>query len=457
MASSSGQRRRHHAVRAASVVAGLLVIAGTVPATALEGGSREPDRETRVSVQQSAYWTTPAPRTLPETLRQEFPPGVACILNPELCGEEGRTLTEPVEDTLTEVQQEAEPEPVQPVPDGTLPVGVLFGEPRYVSGLKFETPQIPEGQQPSLVELVLDVEVEPTGVNSPAFQKAVGAAIDQVAAMQAGADPSPEPFLDVLANTAQGETEPASELDPPALMVCGAVEPWDEGDNQDADAMPGTEHCFLGGDGRPLDDGEAWAFDITAAVIAWLDDDLEFGRDNHGVLIMPAPVEALAYGDPDYTTNFLGAFTEADDVAIRFATTETVGDAENEVGGDPAIDGSEATEPVGDTAVGADGGTSVDPDTAEPVEPADEQDATSEPPDVVEAPTQQQPEVPSEGVAQPDAEPQAPWYVWLLLPLAAGGAWWYSRVHDMAVPAGLGESEETGAMTRLVQWRHDGG
>jgi hypothetical protein len=449
--------RRREAALVGLVAAWLLVVAAPATVRAVEVEAPEPDQETTVEVQQTGYWTTPAPRTAPKTLREEFPPGVTCLVIPQLCGEEAQTVTDPVQVGVVGAQEDAEPEPVQPVPDGSLPVGVLFGEQRYASALEFDAPEIPEGEEPTIVELVLEVETEPTGVESPVFQAAVDAAVGQVAEAQGGDDPSPDPFLEVLGEVAEGETEPASELDPPEIIVCGIVEPWEGGENQDAEEIPSTDHCIFGGSGEPVDaEGEAWAFDITAAVSGWLEDDPEFGLENHGVLILPGPTTPLAYGDPDYTTNFLGAFAEPQEAEIRFATTEAFdGGFADETAIEGGVDDESADEGV------AEGGfdPAPQPDTAQPLDTSEERSA--EAPDVADESERQpdqsdQPEQPEaapsdQQATETGAEPEMPWYVWLLLPVAVGGAWWYSRLHDVAVPEELGAGESGGAMSRLVQ------
>lgn len=464
MPTSSPRPRRREAAVLALVAAWLLVVAapGTVGAAEVE--TPEPDQETTVEVRQTGYWTTPAPRTAPKTLREEFPPGVVCIVVPQFCGEDGQTVTDPVEEGYLGAQEEAEPEPVQPVPEGALPVGVMFGEQRYASALEFEAPAIPEGEEPTIAQLVLEVEAEPTGVESPVFQEAVNAAIGQIAKAQGGEDPGPEPFLDVLGRTAEGETEPASELDPPEIVVCGIVEPWEEGENQDAEELPATDHCIFGGSGEPLDDeGETWAFDITAALSGWMEDDPEFGLENHGVLILPGPTTPLAYGDPDYTTNFLGAFAAPEEAEIRFATMEALGgDVDDDLAAEGGVDDDGFDDGFDDGGVAEqefdDGVDQAAPDTAEPLERS--ADAPAETPDVAEEPEPasepEQPEAsaaPGEQTTDATGEPEMPWYVWLLLPVGVGGAWWYSRLHDVAVPEELGGGggESGGAMSRLVR------
>jgi hypothetical protein len=250
-----------------------------------------PDTQTEEArISQEAWFTSPLTDALPPFFTQEVPPGVVCILAPELCGPDIQAVLEPIEQILGDL--EIPVLPVQSVLPGTLPVGLMGGHQRYASFVEFELPDLPEGEAFEHFELILHEEGVSYALESPAFREAVSALVDQVAD-----EPSLERFVRYISEVAEGEHE-LLESQPTGIEACPALESWEAGDNQEANTEADVD-CVRGTTATREPDG-TWRLDLTFAVQSWVNGD----EPNHGLSLRPLPAITLDYGDPDISTNF---------------------------------------------------------------------------------------------------------------------------------------------------------
>lgn len=409
----------------------LLLLLVAVPASA-----QEDSQQAEVTAQ--GYYTAPTKEALPPILVEEFPPGVVCILQPEFCSPDAQALTDPIEGVITGAEIPAGP--VQPVPPGSLPVGLLGGHRRYASVLDFALPPAPENPFVERFDLILSEEGS-FAVESPAFLALVRAFISQVD------EQGPEPFQKFFEAVASGDAA-LVETEPTGIEACPIVEPWEPGENQDAANLPAYD-CAFGANGERQEDG-TWRFPLAFAMQAWLDGLIPF----HGLYLGPVGPENLEYGDPDFSSNFaiyLSGQEAAAEAAPRyeFVATEGLDDSFGPVGGPvstpsgPSGGGGFG----GGTSVGGgsgftpapsngfdDGGTDLAgaPDVAEPVPgPADSPRAA--------------------GPDRPAGEPVSatlPLQMWLLLPLGLSFAALFARaVSAEPIPVA---ATRAGALTKLA-------
>lgn len=426
-----------------------------------------------LEVAESALYAHPPTDALPPILVDSVPPQAVCVVQPSLCPEELRPVTDVLIDGVDTVQQEAPVAPVQPVAEGTVSVGYFGGSKRYESALRLELPEIPEDEE-ILSFRVSFPQAQPTyDLSSPMVRDVVQSAFVAVG------DSDPAVVAERLPEILQ-DSEPV-EIDTDAIGIeaCPLTEPFEpggapeaqhrddlprvEGEGESDGTAPAAVDCQLGGSGSYDAEEERWVFDLAFAAEAWTSGELE----NHGILLSPGGVPNLAYGDPDLTTNAqigLGL----DDVTVAMETAEppppvegldgetaSLGDADTDAdtaGGDdlgleqgtpPAASGSDLS--GGDT--GADAAPS--PDVADGPAPSGSESPAPEP----------QTAAPGElGAAQPAGqETGTPWWVWLLVPVFAGGAYLVGNVMTAAPLSAVAGTSRGGALSRLLERSGDGG
>ncbi|MFP5255775.1 MAG: hypothetical protein ACLGI8_08005 [Acidimicrobiia bacterium] len=302
-------------VAAATGLAGLQASANTV--------------EEPATVARQAYFTYPVTDVTPPVLTNGFPPGTVCLVAglvgaAQLCGEEvqevggGLGLSDGIP-----IPVSPDGEIAQPVAPGTTPVGMLGGQPRYVSLLQLALPTLPEGQGFDSFELVVRQDGLNYAAESPAVRAVVLAALSQVSSQ----DPA-RLAEEVGQALTSGEltTETVTGIE-----ACPATETWTGGDAQGA-AADGTRvpdsDCVLGTTGVYDPEAGTWTFDLTFAAQAWTEG--APGRDgplpNEGIVLRPVGAPNLAYGDPDFSTNWTVSFGdgeagEATRPVIRYTTS----------------------------------------------------------------------------------------------------------------------------------------
>jgi hypothetical protein len=433
-----------------------------------EGGAPGGDlEEDDLDVSESALYAHPYTEALPPTLTDSVPPQVVCVVQPDLCPEELRPATEAIGGGIEAAQDEAPVSPVQPVPEGAVAVGYFGGFDRYESAVKFELPDLPDGDEVVAFNVSFAQEQPTYDLNSPAFRDVVQAAMVAIGDQDPG----------VIAERLPGilaEGEPV-EFDSDAIRMeaCPLTEPFEpEGapQAQHADEMPREEapdgeevgepavDCMFGGTGTFNEDTERWEFDLAFAADAWASGEL----DNNGVLISPIGVGNLAYGDPDLTTN-AQLTLDIEDVTVAYDTAEPPPPVEEldapEALGEPEQSEDMALEDDGGSFddAPADDGAGFDDGAADAPEVADDaaggEDMDGEPVDDPEVAGE--PEL--EQAAPASAEPGPAWFVWLLVPTFAGGAYLVGNAMTASPLAAVAGSERPGAMSRLIASRGGGG
>lgn len=413
-----------------------------------------------IEVTETAVYAHPVTDALPPTLTESVPPQAVCIVAPDLCPEELRPVTDGIGGAIGTGQDEAPSTPLAPVDEDSIAVSYFAGHEHYESALKFELPEVPEDHEVTSFKLYLPV-TQPTGdFSSPAFRDIVTSIFLTIS------DQDPAAFVERFVEAVQSEPVQADNdfLRMEACALTKPFEPSDQPQTQDAEEdMPRDEprqegetgpravDCLLGGTGVRDEEGEHWVFDLTFAVDAWASGESE----NHGLLIRPAGVPNLAFGDPDSTT-----FAQiALDVGGASAETETAeppppldglgeaGTQESGGGPDQATSGGDFEEaPAPGGAPSSDGQDLESPQVADEPEMGDEP-ARSEPVDEPVAADSGTQQATPAGSAAP-----SPW-TWLLVPVFAGGAWLVTRALTAPVAAAAAGGGNAGAMSRLIESR----
>lgn len=465
----AGTKRRLGAVLMGASLAGALVLAG--PAMAQE----EPE-EVEVEATRHALLAHPINDALPDTLVQQFPPQVLCLVYPPselreafgdnepLCGEVTNEEREQVrENVLEPVDTNQQTSPLQPAQPETLVMEFLAGSPRYSSAVTFDLPTIPDGEEWDEFTLTIPQTDLTYSIDSPMFQQAVFATV----ATAGTQDPSV--FQEQMANALEEEPARQPQL---GIEACPLLAPVPEdaappqsasidtlrdSEGQDADDEDGNQNdvrqlqveCLVGANGKFDEDAGTWTFDLTSAARSWAGTgftDLEM----HGIYLRPTGAPNLAFGDPDTSTN--GRIT----LDVSAAMTATVASSEppdlgSFEGFDSGGDGGGGFEPADDQGGGSTGGfeTSVSSPATSSSDTGslDSQGGQTAPPaEVAPDDSAEEPAVALE--PEPAGAPSTGWRVWLLLPLFALGAWLMIRslTEDVAASGAAG-----GAMTRLVR------
>lgn len=411
-----------------------------------------------VEVTETAVYTHPLTDSLPPTLTDSVPPQAVCVVEPSLCPEELSPVTGGLEDAIATIQDEAPVSPVQPVAPETLAVGYVGGHDRYESAMRFELPDVPEGEEVTSFQLYLPV-AEPTyDMSSPAFRDVVTSIFLTIS------DQDPVAFGERLAEALQNDPIDADNdfLRMEACALTQPFEPSEAPETQHRDDMPRDEpfeegglgepavDCMLGGTGTLDEEGEHWVFDLTFAVDAWTSGEI----DNHGVLISPAGVPNLAFGDPD-TTTWAQMGLDHTQATAEVASEEPPPPLEA-LDDEPMLEDEPAQQPADTPDTGGELGPA--PDASGPDAGAD-QPEVAEDPGMSDEPAASEPVQEGPAVASPETQQAtpassanpSPW-TWLLVPVFAGGAWLVTRSLTAPVTAAAAGGSG-GAMSRLIASR----
>jgi hypothetical protein len=413
------------------VLATLSVLAFAAPSRAQAGDeTTEPAK-----VEKEAYYTAPANGAVPATLTKELPPGIVCIVIPQVCGTTLAPVTGPLGSVVAPVTATPTPDYTGPqsVEPNTLPVSLLGGKSRYTSYLKFALPSIPSGSLLDRFDLVLTEAQVSYALESPAFRAAV------LAGLEAYETKSPEAFVTYLGSVAN-QTNPLATTKITGIELCAVTAAFPAGPSQDASTQPARD-CIFGANGVRDEASKTWTFDISLLAQAWLDG----STPNVGVYLGPLGADNLAFGDPDTSTNWqvsLGGQKSATPPQVRYAYSEGFGedepledlsssvDLDSDLGGDgfvPSVDTFSGSSFDPSVSTGASlGGGRVPAATATP---------TATVPGRVRA------------TLAGESRPTTPWWLWLLLPLGLGGSYAFGRSVDQEPPAARAGR---GALTRLM-------
>jgi hypothetical protein len=423
----------------AGLVLVLVSLVGLVAPVFAQSASSGDKTEEPAKVDREAYFTAPADGAVPATLTNEVPPGIVCILIPQVCGAQTAPVTGTLGPVLAPVRQAdlpdyQSPQPVQP---GTLPVGMLGGKPRFTSYVKFALPAIPKGSLVDRFDLVLSETAVSYALESPAFRQAI------LTGLVTYQTESPDAFVDYIGSVAT-QTTPLATIAPTGIELCAVSGPWAAGPSQEAAKQPAKD-CIFGANGVHDATAKTWTFDLSFLAQAWLDGDTV----NEGVFLGPIGADNLAFGDPDTSTNWqisLGGAGSTTPPKLVYAFSEGFGDndAVDDFGGELTLDDADlgggeivasfdtfggALDPSSDTSTfSAGGATTGVPKGA--VASADET-ATG----------------PIRARLAGESRPRSPWWLWLLLPLGLGLSYAYGRSLEEAPPIGRAGG---GALTRLM-------
>lgn len=422
-------------------LAGGTVLASLSPAAAQEAPEGAPEDAQEVTVEATAHYTYPVGDALPPTATSEFPPGVVCIVAPEFCPEELAPVSDAVAGGIGAVKDNEPTPPADPMAPGDLPVGIVGGTKHYESALKFEVPNVPEGDEVAEFLLVL-TENQPTyHSSSPAFRQAV------LAALTCARECDEEQFNKIM-------EQEGVENAVIGVEACPFTEPFEEGGSQEPPEDQPID-CIYGANAERLEGG-IWIVDLTFTVQAWQDGSLE----NHGILLRPTGAPNLAYGDPDATTNAQVTFSPEVMAASETApapepppafddSASASGDAGVSSGGSS---GSGGTSSGGGFSSSPSGGVSGDPFSPPASQPADEAPlvADSGGAPVDDGGAASSPETaPVAGVLDESDTAGSAWWMWLLVPVFAAGTWMTAQ--SLTAEATVaGTRERAGAMSRLI-------
>jgi hypothetical protein len=409
------------------LLVGLLTFLATLgPMTAVR--SQEGGTPTPVTANREAYFTNSITNGLPPVLVRQVPPGVSCLVIPQLCGPEVDALKTALGLNeglpLPDVPDFQAPQPVEP---GTLPVGMIGGATRYTSLLRFDIPQLPADEQFDTFEIVL-TEAELTfSIESPAFRGAI------LTALQQYPEQNPDAIQAYFESLVAQEMALAS-FAPTGIEVCIVRGPWVAGPSQDPTTRPAVD-CVLGAIGERDEEAGTWSFDIAAIANEWASG----AAPNEGIYLGPLGAQNVAYGDPDPSTNFQISLATApgDDGPKAIVAT---GDKPEEITDLPIDSGTGdggAAGPLGN--VSAFGAALDNPGSLTSGVDTGDGGASAEPVTSTRR--------------QATGEARTPWWLWLLVPLGAAGSYALAQSLD-ASPAVA--TRRPGAMTRLVEARRAG-
>ena len=183
-------------LRRRGIVVGLALALGSFTAIAspVVSGAQTADVKTETPpVEKEGYYTAEADGAVPATITNEFPPGVMCIVVPQVCSQQAQTVTGLVDVPNPSIPDYQAQQPVQP---NTLPVGMLGGKSRYTSYLKFPMPAIPKGSFIEKFDLVMTQSDVSYALESPAFRQAV------LTALVTYQNRTPQAFTDYIGSVA---------------------------------------------------------------------------------------------------------------------------------------------------------------------------------------------------------------------------------------------------------------
>ncbi len=273
-------------------------------------------------VSREAYFTYPITQTTPPVLRNGFPPATACLVAglvgvPQLCGNEVQQagallgLSDGLPIPITPDSDLAQPIVVP----GTTPVGMFGGQPRYVSLAALNLPALPSGQRYGKFELVLHQDGTNFSIESPALRNFVLQAVGQIS------EQDPAKIADAISQALTGDIPLAAETIT-GIEACPVIQPWNAGPGQsaslDGSRLPDVD-CLTGTTGAFNAEAETWTFDLTFAAQAWTEGVDGKVLANQGILMRPLGAPNFAYGDPDFSTNWVVSLADstAADVSLR--------------------------------------------------------------------------------------------------------------------------------------------
>ena len=283
-------------------------------------------------VSREAYFTYPITQTTPPMLRNGFPPATACLVAglvgvPQLCGSEVQQVS-----TLLGLT-DGLPIPITPDSDlaqavalpGTTPVGMMAGQPRYVSLTALSLPPLGPDERYGKFELVLHPDGVNYAVESPALRDVV---LQLVAQLE---EQDPAKISDAITRALTGEVPLATETIT-GIEACPILQPWNAGRGQsaslDGSRLPDID-CLSGTTGKFDAANDVWVFDLTFAAQAWTEGFDGKVVPNQGIMFRPLGAPNFAYGDPDFSTNWvvsLADSTATDENLRPFVRYSTVTD-----------------------------------------------------------------------------------------------------------------------------------
>lgn len=399
--------------------------------------------EAQATVAREAYFTYPASQITPPVIRKGFPPATACLVAglvgaPQICGTEVQQvaallgLTDGLPIPLTPDGDLAQPV----VLPGTTPVGMLGGQPRYVSLQALNLPPLADGARYGKFELVLHEAGVNFAIESPALRDIVLQIVAQLD------EQDPAKISDAITRALTGGVPLATETIS-GIEACPIIQEWSGGPAQGA-ALDGTRlpdvDCLTGTTGVFNEANRTWTFDLTFSAQAWTEG--VDGKDfpNQGVMLRPVGAPNLAYGDPDFSTNWvvgLGDSTNRDAALRPRIRYETVSDEDGSV-----IDSGGEVDLSGDLGLGDDSGIDFG-DLGSGSGSGTDTGSGSGSGDDTGSPG-------SGTLAASHAE--TPGWVWLLLPLGVIAAYVFDQSLS-ATPAAL--RRRPGALTKLEMNREE--
>jgi hypothetical protein len=238
---------------------------------------------------------------------------------------------------------------------GTTPVGMFGGQPRYVSLAALTLPTLADGQRFGSFELILAENGFNFAVESPALRSAVLAAVSQAE------DQDPEKIAAAVQEALTGEVPLATQT-LTGIEACPITDPWNagraQGANLDGSRLPRVS-CLSGTTGVFDDKTRTWHFDLTFAVQAWTESGDGDKLENQGVMFRPLGAPNFAYGDPDFSTNWVVSLADStnDDVNLRPRIKYTTVLDENDVVPDLGDDLALPDLGLGDGSIDVGGGS----------------------------------------------------------------------------------------------------
>jgi hypothetical protein len=381
------------------------------------------DAPAPLKVTKEAYYTFRILGSLPPVLVKQVPPAPVCLVAPaQVCGPEVDSLKKALGlDKGVPVPDVPDFQLPQPVAPGTVPVGLIGGQTRYVSALRFELPSIPKDALVEKFDLVLDEGSLTFSIESPAFRGAVLTALSQYP------EQHPEAIQSYLQGLAAGNPALAG-FEPTGVEACILRQPFTAGASQDGTKRPAAD-CLTGGTGKHDATAKTWTFDISPIVQAWVD-----GEPNEGIYLGPLGAQNVAYGDPDPSTNF----------QVSLNTTSGNGPRAVTSFGDKPADFSDSGSSVLGGSLGSDLSVAGPVDNSNPFSAP----LGSVSPSIGGTSGTATPAAATRRAAQSQAS--SAWWLWLLIPIGVAGCYALGQALD-ATPQVA--ARRPGAMTRLVQTR----
>lgn len=308
--------RRHRlwpATAAAAVLIASVLLFGSAGAETVQANA---------TVSREAYFTYPITQTAPPVLRKGFPPATACLVAglagvPQICGDRAQQiaallgLTDGIPIPITPDSDLAQPIALP----GTTPVGMFGGQPRYVSLLALNLPPLGAGERYGQFELVLHEDGFNFAIESPALRDVVLQIVAQLS------EQDPAKISAAITRALTGEVPLAAQT-VTGIEACPITQEWNAGRGQsaslDGERLPSVD-CVAGTTGTFDEKTRTWRFDLTFAVQAWTEGTDGEPLPNQGIMLRPVGAPNLAYGDPDFSTNWVVSLADSSttDASLR--------------------------------------------------------------------------------------------------------------------------------------------